>query len=149
MDDFLKNINKGAFSNPPYVKKINKPWGYELHLVPENSDFMMKIIHINAGHRLSLQAHSDKWEAWVLKSGDARLILENRDGVLEEVTMQPGVGYTSKLGQKHRLKAGSSDAEIFEASTPEKGTTYRLEDDYSRPDETEEMRKDPDRGWKD
>jgi hypothetical protein len=29
---------------------------------------------------------------------------------------------------------------VFEASTPEKGTTYRLEDDFARPDETDERR---------
>jgi hypothetical protein len=36
---------------------------------------------------------------------------------------------------------GVTDCEIFEVSSPEKGVTYRLEDDYKRPDETEEMRK--------
>ena len=29
---------------------------------------------------------------------------------------------------------------VFEASTPEIGITYRLEDDYARPHETEEVR---------
>lgn len=147
MDDFLKKINKSNFNTSSYVKRVEKPWGHELHLVPENPDFMMKILHINAKHRLSLQVHSDKWEAWVLHSGEAKLIIENEKGAMEEIAMKPGVGYISKLGQKHRLAAGNVDAEIFEASTPEKGTTYRLEDDYSRPDETEKTRQDPNRGW--
>ena len=34
-----------------------------------------------------------------------------------------------------------TDAVIFEASTPELGTTHRLEDDYARPDETEQVRR--------
>jgi hypothetical protein len=44
--------------------------------------------------------------------------------------------------QRHRLcAAADEDATIFEASTPEAGTTLRLEDDYARADETEELRR--------
>ncbi len=39
----------------------------------------------------------------------------------------------------HRLIA-MEDSKILEVSTPELGTTFRLEDDYKRSDETEEMR---------
>jgi hypothetical protein len=38
--------------------------------------------------------------------------------------------------QRHRLCAApDQDATVFESSTPELGTTVRIEDDYSRPDE--------------
>ena len=50
------------------------------------------------------------------------------------------------IGQRHRL-AGITDCDVVEASTPEIGITERLEDDYKRPDETEDMRKLKDRGW--
>ncbi len=56
--------------------------------------------------------------------------------MLREIEMEPGKGYTIRPFQKHRLVA-LEDAEIVEASTPEVGTTYRLEDDYARPHETE------------
>ena len=36
---------------------------------------------------------------------------------------------------------GITDADIIEASTPELGTTWRLEDDFARPHETPEQRK--------
>jgi len=36
---------------------------------------------------------------------------------------------------------------VLEVSTPEIGTTFRLEDDYARPDETESVREAPGRGW--
>jgi mannose-6-phosphate isomerase len=114
---------------------------YELHLVPAGLPYMMKIIHVNAGCRLSLQVHDEKKESWTLLSGPGRVIWENQQGELIETELQPGVGYTCKLGQKHRLGAGEAgDAEFFETSTPESGTTYRLEDDYARPDETPEIR---------
>lgn len=152
MDDpklqkFLKTVDKSIFTNVPYVKRVEKPWGYELHWVPEGLPYMGKILHINEGKRISLQIHDTKQESWFLVSGRAKVIWENIQGELIETELQPGFGYTCNLGQKHRL-AGITDCDIIEVSTPEIGNTYRLEDDYARPTETEEMRKDPNRGWK-
>ena len=60
----LNNIDKSNFSNEPFVKKIDKPWGYELHWVPEDMPYMGKVLHINKGHRLSLQIHDTKQESY-------------------------------------------------------------------------------------
>lgn len=128
------------YSNDPYVKKVEKPWGYELHWVPENAPYMGKLIHINEGARLSLQVHDEKQESWLLIKGRGAVIWENNKGELLETELQPGVGYTTAIGQKHRLK-GITDCDILEVSTPEKGTTWRLEDDYARPHETPDQRK--------
>jgi len=135
------------FSNTPYVKKVEKPWGYELHFVPQDQPYMGKLIHIDAGKRLSLQYHDQKIESWWLVSGKAKAIWDNSQGKLVETTLESGKGYTTSIGQRHRL-LGITDCDIIEVSTPELGTTYRLEDDYKRPDETEEMRKAKDRGWR-
>jgi len=126
--------------NEPYIKKIAKPWGYELHFVPENMPYMGKIEHINAGARMSLQSHDQKQESWFLMKGKAKIIWDNAKGELVETEMEEGKGYTCRIGQRHRL-AGITDCDIIEVSTPEQGTTYRLEDDYKRPDETPEIRK--------
>jgi hypothetical protein len=146
-------MEKKEFNTEPYVRRIEKPWGWELHLVPETSPYMAKILHINAGARLSLQRHlpgavsAGKVETYALHAGRAKLIWENKEGELIEEEMEPNIGYTTIVGQRHRL-AGITDCEIFEASLPEgDGTTERLDDDYNRPDETAEMRKDPNRGW--
>jgi mannose-6-phosphate isomerase len=128
------------FSNEAYVKRIEKPWGYELHWVPEAAPYMGKVLHITAGARLSLQLHDEKSESWFLMSGQAAVIWENNSGELIETILEPGKGYTTKVGQKHRLK-GITDCDILEVSTPELGTTWRLEDDYARPDETPDQRK--------
>jgi mannose-6-phosphate isomerase-like protein (cupin superfamily) len=128
-----------GFRNEPYGKRIEKPWGYELHWVPESAPYMGKVLFIKAGCRLSLQLHDEKQESWYLLSGEAKVIWENDRGELVETVLEPGKGYSSALGQKHRL-AGITDCEVLEVSTPEKGTTWRLEDDYSRPDETPEQR---------
>lgn len=138
MTDYSK-FKKGPFSNDSYVRKIEKPWGYEVHFTPATLPYMGKILHINAGNRLSLQVHDIKQESWFLKDGRAKVVWDNEAGELVETELQEGVGYTCAVGQRHRL-VGITDADIIEVSTPEVGTTFRLEDDYKRPDETEEER---------
>lgn len=140
MDDFLKTIAKTTFTNQPYVKKVDKPWGYELHWVPEGMPYMGKVLHIDAGKRLSLQVHDKKQESYWLLSGECDLALENAQGELEIVHLQKGFGYTTMIGQRHRHQA-VTDCDVMEVSTPENGTTWRLEDDFARPDETPEQRK--------
>lgn len=127
------------FTNEGYVKRVDKPWGYELHWVPANLPYMGKIEHINAGQRMSLQVHDAKQESWLLISGQAKVVWENNQGELIETELENGKGFSISVGQKHRL-VGVTDCDIIEVSTPEIGTTWRLEDDYSRPDETEEQR---------
>lgn len=136
----LNNIDKSKFTNLPYVKRIEKPWGYELHFVPEDLPYMGKNEHINAGCRMSLQIHDAKRETWFLINGRAKVIWDNEKGELVETELEKGKGFTCNVGQRHRL-VGITDCDIIEVSTPEIGTTLRLEDDYKRPDETPEQRK--------
>ena len=146
LNNLLTSIDKTQFKVSPFVKKIEKPWGYELLLVSENLPYVSKIMHINAGKRLSLQIHDQKLETYYLATGQCDLVIENNKGELETIHMVTGYGYTVIPGQRHRHQA-VTDCDIVEASSPEAGTTYRLEDDYARSDETEEMRKGPNRGW--
>lgn len=140
MADDAPTFDPKDFSNSSFVKRIEKPWGYELHWVPEDAPYMGKVLHINKDCRLSLQIHDEKQESWFLIGGEAKVIWEDSNGEMVETVLEKGVGYSTKVGQKHRL-AGITDCDIVEVSTPEKGTTWRLDDDYSRPDETPEQRK--------
>jgi mannose-6-phosphate isomerase-like protein (cupin superfamily) len=135
----LNLFDKTKFTNSPFAKRIEKPWGFEIHWVTEDKPYMGKILHINAGCRLSLQVHDQKQESWMLINGEAKVIWDNQNGELIETTLEAGNGYNCELGQRHRL-VGITDCDILEVSTPELGTTARLEDDYSRPDETPEQR---------
>lgn len=139
MAEQAPQFNPSNFSVASYAKQVDKPWGYERHLVPPETPYMLKIIHINAGARLSLQVHDEKSESWTVVNGQAAVLWENERGDLVETALEPGVGYTTQIGQKHRL-IGVTDCDVVEASTPELGTTWRLEDDYARPDETPEQR---------
>jgi len=84
--------------------------------------------------------HDQKTESWFIVKGQGKVIWDNDKGELVETELKPGVGYTSQIGQRHRL-CGITDCDIIEVSTPEMGTTWRLEDDYKRPDETPQQRK--------
>lgn len=132
-------FDPSSFSQDAYSVRFDKPWGYEIHWVPSSAPYMGKVLHINAGARLSLQIHDHKQESWFLVSGEAKVIWENKSGELTETVLKLGQGYSTSVGQKHRL-VGITDCDIVEVSTPEIGTTWRLEDDYARPDETEEQR---------
>jgi len=133
-------FDKSSFTNQPYVKRVEKPWGYEIHWVPEGMSYMGKILHIDAGKRLSMQVHDQKQETYWLLDGECDLIIENSNGELDTIHMEKGVSYTTMIGQRHRHQA-VTDCNVMEASTPEMGTTWRLEDDYKRPNETPEQRK--------
>ncbi len=139
-------IDPKNFSTSSHVDKVVKPWGYEIHWTPPHLPYVGKVLHIDAGKRLSLQRHDEKQETWFLINGKAKVVWDNDKGELIETELQPGQGYTCMIGQRHRL-VGITDCDVIEASTPELGTTERLEDDYGRPDETEEMRKEKNRGW--
>jgi len=95
---------------------------------------------------LSLQYHDQKLETLCLFSGQAIVWLENEQGDIEKIPMEMQKGYSISLNQKHTVEV-VTDCFIIEASEAEKGTTVRVADDYARPDETEELRKQPNRGW--
>jgi mannose-6-phosphate isomerase len=130
-----------TFSLDPLQRRIDKPWGYEILLSPPEAPYASKLIHVTAGKRLSLQLHDTKVETQTLVAGKGVLVLEGSDGQLHDIEMEPGVGYHVAVGQRHRLCAApDQDVTVFESSSPELGTTLRLEDDYARPDETEQLR---------
>lgn len=147
LEEFLKSVDKNQFKTASFVKRVEKPWGYELLFTPEGLPYSGKAMHIEAGKRISLQVHDEKMETQVLVKGKAKIILENSRGELEEINMEPYVGYTNTPGQQHRVLA-IEDCDVFEAALPETANTFRLQDDYSRDStETEALRQDPNRGW--
>ena len=108
---------------------MEKPWGYELRWATTDR-YVGKVIHVNAGHALSLQYHNEKDETILLWSG--RLLLEVQEGEqLVEHEMQPGDRVHISPKTIHRMTA-IEDCDIFEVSTPELHDVVRLEDRYGR-----------------
>src|SRR6266403_348859 len=124
----LSKFDKATFTNIPFTKRVEKPWGYELIFTPEDLPYTGKIMHVKAGTRQSLQVHDKKQETYFLASGKAGVIIENTQGELETIEFEIGKGYTTVIGQRHRIFA-IEDSDVWEVSTPELGTTYRIEDD--------------------
>jgi len=109
--------------------RVDKPWGYEL-LWARTDKYVGKIIHVNAGHALSLQFHHVKTETVYLASG--KVAYEIKDGdVLRLLELSPGDRLHIPAGTVHRVTA-IEDADIFEVSTPELDDVVRLEDRYGR-----------------
>jgi mannose-6-phosphate isomerase-like protein (cupin superfamily) len=132
-------FDRRNFRVKPYARRVGKPWGWELHWTQSDLPYMGKVLHIKAGARLSLQVHDQKRESWMVLTGRASVIWEGTDGRLHETELQAGQGYACQLGQKHRLM-GITDCDVVEVSTPELGTTWRIEDDFARPHETPAQR---------
>lgn len=129
------DFDHNQFTNEPFLQRVEKPWGHELIFTPPGKPYTGKILHVRAGKRLSLQYHDQKLETIMLWRGRGILLCDDADGVLQEIEMEPGRGYSNIPGQRHRLIA-IEDCDFVEASTAETGDTYRLEDDSSRGTET-------------
>lgn len=111
------------------VTKVDKPWGYELHWA-KTDRYVGKIIHVNAGHALSLQYHNVKDETIYLWSG--RLLFEIQEGErLVKREMKPGERVHVSPKTVHRMTA-IEESDIFEVSTPELDDVVRIEDRYGR-----------------
>ena len=60
----LDSLDRWAFD----VRRVDKPWGYEL-IWAQTGKYAGKLLHVNAGHSLSLQFHREKDESWLVQSG--------------------------------------------------------------------------------
>lgn len=136
-----EEIDRAKFSVTTYLKRVEKPWGYELHLAEPDDPLMTKILHIDEGKRLSEQVHNEKEETYLNVGGTGQVVWDNINLVATTTKLEFDHGYRTHVGQKHRLGALEGGIDILEISTPESGTTWRLADDFARPDETPEQRK--------
>lgn len=109
--------------------RVDKPWGYELRWAVTNR-YVGKVIHVEAGHALSLQYHEVKEETILLWNGRIKFEIE-RDGKRITQELTPGQSIHITPGTVHRMTA-IEDSDIFEVSTPELQDVVRLEDRYGR-----------------
>jgi len=112
------------------VRRVDKPWGYEIWFAVTER-YAGKIIHIGAGHELSLQYHRRKDESIYVLSGAMELELENEAGAVETHQLRPGDCQHILVGRRHRMRA-VVDTDICEVSTPDLDDVVRLEDRYGR-----------------
>jgi quercetin dioxygenase-like cupin family protein len=113
------------------VTRVPKPWGYEI-IWAHTDRYVGKILHINAGHTLSVQFHRVKDETVYLLSGQIRYCVQH-PGDTEPSDVHLGIGdaYRVTPGTVHYMEA-VTDCDILEASTPELDDVVRLRDKYGR-----------------
>jgi mannose-6-phosphate isomerase-like protein (cupin superfamily) len=111
-------------------RRVDKPWGHE-EIWAEGPGYVGKVLHLRAGHRLSLQHHRVKDETIRVLRGILHLTLEDATGALVEHQLHPGDRAHIAPGRRHRMRA-DDDVEVLEVSTPELDDVVRHADDYGR-----------------
>jgi mannose-6-phosphate isomerase len=111
------------------MRTVPKPWGREV-IFAENELYAGKILHLTAGHSLSLQYHERKDETIYVLEGQLQLSVEV-EGDMRELTLAPGEAYRIRPGMRHRMRAERA-CMILEVSSPELDDVVRLEDAYGR-----------------
>jgi mannose-6-phosphate isomerase-like protein (cupin superfamily) len=110
--------------------RVEKPWGYEL-IWAHTERYVGKILHIEAGHALSLQYHRRKDETLYLLAGTLELEIGDDERNLQSMALQPGESVHMWPGRRHRLSARTT-CDVLEVSTPELDDVVRLADRYGR-----------------
>jgi mannose-6-phosphate isomerase len=111
-------------------RQVPKPWGHELWFA-HTDRYAGKFLHVNQGHRLSLQYHVDKDETSYLLSGRLLLVQGPDEHQLTTRELEPGEAWRNRPGVVHTIEA-LEDAVIVEVSTPHLDDVVRLQDRYGR-----------------
>jgi mannose-6-phosphate isomerase len=127
-------VVSGAAAEVYRAPRQDKPWGHEVIFAGVDGKYVGKIIHVIAGHALSLQYHLRKDETISVLTGAA--LIEHGASADSLTSQHFGPGDTIHLppGALHRITA-ITDLTFAEASTAQPGwreDVVRLEDKYGR-----------------
>jgi mannose-6-phosphate isomerase len=111
-------------------RRVEKPWGHEL-IWAETERYVGKVLHVKAGHALSLQYHERKDETIHLLRGTMRFVVGPSPDSLSVVELGEGQSFRVTPGTVHRMEA-VTDVDILEASTADLDDVVRLDDRYGR-----------------
>ena len=111
----------------PY--RVEKPWGHEV-IWARTDRYVGKILHVEAGHVLSLQYHNKKDESIYVLSGEILLRLQQGETLIERRLTQ-GEAFHIHPTLVHQFEAVLT-SDLLEASTPEIDDVVRLQDRYGR-----------------
>jgi mannose-6-phosphate isomerase len=116
-------------AGPVEVTRVPKPWGYEI-IWARTDRYVGKILHILAGHALSVQYHERKDETVYLLAGELKYWVKVGETMTD---MHLGVGDAFRITPHtiHYMEA-VTDCDVLEASTSELDDVVRLEDRYGR-----------------
>jgi quercetin dioxygenase-like cupin family protein len=108
---------------------VEKPWGHEL-IWAHTDRYVGKVLHVEAGHVLSLQYHNLKDESIYVLTGEIILRLQQGETLIERRLAQ-GEAFHIQPKLVHQFEAVVT-SDLLEASTPEIDDVVRLKDRYGR-----------------
>jgi mannose-6-phosphate isomerase-like protein (cupin superfamily) len=118
-------------SGPAEVTKVPKPWGHEI-IWAKTDRYVGKILHVKAGHALSVQYHNRKDETVHLLSGELTYWVKlPGTEELKDMKLKVGDSFRITPGTVHYMEA-VTDCDVLEASTPELDDVVRIQDRYGR-----------------
>jgi quercetin dioxygenase-like cupin family protein len=109
---------------------VQKPWGYEIWYA-WTDQYVGKIIHVNAGQKLSLQYHNLKDETSYLLKGRMHLTKGPDADHLTITEIGQGHQWRNLPLEVHTIEA-IEDSDVLEVSTPHLDDVVRLKDAYGR-----------------
>ena len=140
------------------ITTVPKPWGHET-IWAKTDRYVGKILHIKAGHALSVQYHNRKDETVYLLSGELKYWVQATEVTghrpqatgphrtagtgetpvagrspipqLKDVQLRVGDAFRITPGTIHYMEA-VTDCDVFEVSTAELDDVVRLKDRYGR-----------------
>jgi mannose-6-phosphate isomerase len=116
-------------SGPTEVIRVPKPWGHEI-IWARTDRYVGKILHILAGHALSVQYHERKDETVYLLSGELKYWVKTGETMID-MHLRVGDAFRITPHTIHYMEA-VTDCDVLEASTSELDDVVRLTDRYGR-----------------
>jgi mannose-6-phosphate isomerase-like protein (cupin superfamily) len=121
-------VSKASDGDLP--RRVEKPWGYEIWYAHTDA-YAGKILHVDEGHRLSLQYHERKDETSYLLRGRVLLVHGPSELELTERELGAGAVWRNLPGELHTIEA-LEDCDVLEVSTPHLDDVVRISDQYGR-----------------
>lgn len=109
---------------------VEKPWGRE-ELLVYTDRYVMKVLVVHQGERLSVQYHREKMETLYVLDGNGYIYLGDRAEDVERRAFGKGMIVHIMPGTIHTFEA-ATELRLIEASTPEIWDVVRVEDRYGR-----------------
>ncbi len=110
------------------IKNDTRPWGF-FRQFTENEPSTIKIISVDAGHRLSLQYHNKRDEFWVVLSGNP--VIRIGETVTHAIA---GEEFSIPKKTNHRIEALENNVQVLEIAFGDfdENDIVRIEDAYGR-----------------
>ena len=120
------------------MEREQRPWGHYVVLADHGTNFKVKSIQVEPGHRLSLQSHAHRSEHWFVTSGAGVVWLDEA-----RVPVSAGESVDVPVGVRHRVSCEGDEPLVF--VEVQHGTYFgeddivRYDDDYGREDASDEV----------